>query len=283
MITGQARLSNFLGARAGARAELWEITLRDGEVLRLASWDHDLVVDGQTWQAAGALDASSGADASALTGGDRDALGVLTADVIRPQDIIGGRWDGAIVRHCSVDPRLPLARLRRTTLDFAAAEYGDQAGEAVLLRLTQRAARTQQPVGRILTRTCQYQLGDSRCGVALGPITVTGTVTAVTDARSFSASALGTTSTYRHGRLVWLTGGNQKLQGIVKSGGLSGAILLHEPMPVAIQIGDTFSVHPGCDGTFATCRTKFSNGDRHGGFPHLRGDDALLRAPPRTQ
>jgi uncharacterized phage protein (TIGR02218 family) len=50
-------------------------------------------------------------------------------------------------------------------------------------------------------------------------------------------------------------------------------------MPNAIMVGDTYSVYPGCDKRFATCRNVFANGANFGGFPYVPGVGNILKYP----
>ena len=52
---------------------------------------------------------------------------------------------------------------------------------------------------------------------------------------------------------------------------------LFEAMPETVQVGDTFTVTAGCDKSFGTCKTKFSNGDNFRGFPHIPGRDEIMK------
>ena len=45
-------------------------------------------------------------------------------------------------------------------------------------------------------------------------------------------------------------------------------VLLRYPFP-GLETGDTVTVYPGCDKKMATCRDKFSNQARFGGFPWI--------------
>lgn len=45
----------------------------------------------------------------------------------------------------------------------------------------------------------------------------------------------------------------------------------------AIAGGDTFIVRAGCDKRIATCGAKFANVASFRGFPHIPGQDAVLR------
>jgi uncharacterized phage protein (TIGR02218 family) len=49
----------------------------------------------------------------------------------------------------------------------------------------------------------------------------------------------------------------------------------------AIAVGDSFIIRAGCDKQFKTCKAKFSNSVNFRGFPHMPGDDTVLRYPNR--
>jgi uncharacterized phage protein (TIGR02218 family) len=50
-------------------------------------------------------------------------------------------------------------------------------------------------------------------------------------------------------------------------------------MPRTIAVGDAFSVTAGCDKRHATCRKKFGNVVNFRGFPHMPGNDFVIRMP----
>ncbi len=52
---------------------------------------------------------------------------------------------------------------------------------------------------------------------------------------------------------------------------------LYLAMPFDIKVGDVARVYPGCDLTFATCRDKFDIAINFRGYPHVPGQDDLLR------
>jgi uncharacterized phage protein (TIGR02218 family) len=60
----------------------------------------------------------------------------------------------------------------------------------------------------------------------------------------------------------------------------SAAVLdLWRTMPQAIAAGDTFTVTAGCDKLFSTCKAKFSNTVNFRGFPHIPGNDYVVKYP----
>ena len=48
-------------------------------------------------------------------------------------------------------------------------------------------------------------------------------------------------------------------------------------MPEPLPIADTFVVTAGCDKRFATCRDRFANAVNFRGFPHIPGNDFVMR------
>jgi uncharacterized phage protein (TIGR02218 family) len=56
--------------------------------------------------------------------------------------------------------------------------------------------------------------------------------------------------------------------------------LLEAPVrPIAV--GDGFSVVAGCDKRLETCRNRFGNVANFRGFPHIPGQDTVIRYPNR--
>jgi hypothetical protein len=49
------------------------------------------------------------------------------------------------------------------------------------------------------------------------------------------------------------------------------------------KAGDTFRVTAGCDRTHATCRAKFRNAVNFRGFPHMPGNDFIIRMPQQGE
>lgn len=93
------------------------------------------------------------------------------------------------------------------------------------------AQRLTQNIVRTYGSSCDAELGDARCGVDLVPLTKTGTVTSVVSNREFVATV----------------------------DSVSTEILLYLPMPADIEVGDTFTMRPGCDKSVVTCKTRFEN------------------------
>lgn len=88
---------------------------------------------------------------------------------------------------------------------------------------------------------------------------------------------IGATSGYfDNGVITFTSGNNNGLQMEVRSY-VPGQLTLFQPMPYLCQVGDTYSLHAGCDKTNNTCKTRFNNIVNFRGFPFLGGQDQLAQ------
>jgi len=99
---------------------------------------------------------------------------------------------------------------------------------------------------------------------------------------AFTASGIGTFAAgwFGFGLVEWSTGANAGRRVEVLSHDLVNgvAILTLLEAPVRpIMATDAFVVRAGCDKRIATCSAKFANVASFRGFPHIPGQDAVLR------
>lgn len=137
---------------------------------------------------------------------------------------------------------------------------------------------------------CRADLGDARCQVDLAPLTITGAVGTVTSARlGFNSSdAINSVDWFTGGLLTFTSGANDGNAMEVRSDNGAGSLTLFEPMPHDIQVGDTFTLYPGCDKTHQVlddstvvghCKNKFNNVLNFRGEPFIPGLNQLIRGP----
>lgn len=120
------------------------------------------------------------------------------------------------------------------------------------------------------------RLGDAQCKLDLTPITHTGTVTGVTNRKSFTTDlALSPYPDFRGAAFTFDTGANATFLREAKSGDFT----FWEPWPNDVQIGDTFTVVEACDRTPTRCKAlgNFVNFRGYGLF--IPGIDALAKGP----
>jgi uncharacterized phage protein (TIGR02218 family) len=145
-----------------------------------------------------------------------------------------------------------------------------------------------QTVGRTFQATCDAELGDARCGVDLEDPAFKG-AGAVLDLlrdRAFTASGLGAFAPgwFAFGTVEWTSGANAGRKTEVLSHDLIDGVailtLLEAPVrPIAE--GDAFIARAGCDKRIETCAEKFANVVNFRGFPHIPGQETVLRYASR--
>ena len=249
----------------------WRLTRRDGVVLGFTDHDRRLTFAGTDFLAASGFAASEREEEAGLSAATSEVAGGFSSEAIREADLAAGLYDGARVELFLVNWADPSQRMLLKVEDVGEVT---RAGGEFRAELRALSHRLSQPQGRVYARRCDAVVGDARCGIALVGFQATGTVTAVTDESRLSVSGLSgfAAGFFRHGRLAFTDGA---LAGTVAEiDGQDGAALsLWLPLSPLPAVGDRVTVTAGCDGSFATCRTKFSNSARFRGFPHMPGAD----------
>lgn len=274
-------------------ATCWKITRTDDVVLGFTDHDRNLEIDGVTYSAFGGYTASAVKTSGDLSVDNLELQGILDSLQITEADLDGGLFDYAEVLQFEVDytniegSPVPMTILRRGNLGEVTLQ--DIRYIAELRGLMQYL---QQKIVETYQFTCRADFGSQapvplirRCGFDLSTVTVTGTITSVTDRRTF-ADALREQDAdwFNQGALTFLTGDNAgrskeiKTYGNLDSGSpLGGEFQVVEPFPNEVQIGDTYSAYPGCDKTPKMCRDRYNWFINFKGEPYIMGQDEAAR------
>jgi uncharacterized phage protein (TIGR02218 family) len=280
-----AALQAHLDGGTTTLAWCWRIERTDGVVLGFTDHDRPLAFSGVSFEPESGFSASEIRMGTDLAVDAQEAEGVLTSDTITETDILDGRWDNAHVEVWRVNwsavsqrvlmRRGAIGQVRRGRLAFVA-------------EVRSLAHVLNQTVGRTFQHACDAELGDTRCGVDVeDPVYKgSGSVTALAGDRGFTASGLAgfAAGWFALGRLTWTSGANAGRVAEVASHTLSGGerqIALLETPVRPIAVGDDFVVRAGCDKRLETCRDRFANVVNFRGFPHIPGQDAVIRYPNR--
>jgi uncharacterized phage protein (TIGR02218 family) len=104
-------------------------------------------------------------------------------------------------------------------------------------------------------------MGYAQCKKALGPLTVTGAITHVTDGRRFRDSSRSEAADwFGAGTIAFTSGQNAGLKPLeIKSYAADGTITVFEAFPYLPEVGDTFVLIPGCRRRLQDCRDKWQN------------------------
>lgn len=248
---------------------------RDGLALGFTSHDRDITISGQLYDSEAGLNVSNLVNTEGFA---VDNLELSTLDdgvIFDAAEIFNGVWTNAkffIIRYNWVTGN-KVENLMAGTIGEASVRRS-----TISIELRGLQQYLQQPIGSVSTKTCRARLGDSRCGVDLGPFTQTGTVTSVTSNYLFAATGRTEAADYfGEGLLEWLTGDNAGMRTKIRTHATGGVFTQALPTFRPIQAGDTFEVIAGCRKRLEDCRDKFSNILRMVAEPHRPPIDQLTK------
>lgn len=278
MIPLSSQLQAHLAGEVTSLAMCWKVTRQNGTTLGFTSFTQDLTIDSVVYKAASGFTPTAIQTSSGLAVDQLDVEAILDDASISEADLQAGKFDYATIEVFLVNHQ----DLSQGKLVLRAGTLGEVTVKKGLFTAEIRGLNEafSRQIGELYSPTCRVKkLGDARCKVDLAAYTYTLTVSAVTDRRVFShASSIQADGYFNQGIIEWLTGANTGLSLEVKTYA-SGQFELIQPMPYAIQTGNTFKAIRGCDRTFATCRDVFSNVINFRGEPHLPGIDQILKLP----
>lgn len=135
--------------------------------------------------------------------------------------------------------------------------------EIEVLKSTQIPRRVYQP-------SCPWALFDAACGLDESAHRVSATVASGSTVSVIRTSRTEANDYFNLGYVTFLTGALAGVRRAVSDyAQTNGAITMAMPLPAVPAVGDTLTVTPGCDKTWATCDTRYSNSLHYGGFPFL--------------
>jgi uncharacterized phage protein (TIGR02218 family) len=245
--------------------------------------DHDrgLTIEGVACEADAGFSASEIESSLGLSVDNLEASGALSSPRISEARIRAGDFDDAEISLWRVNWQDVRQRVLLKKGTLGEVTRGPLGFTAELRGLSHRL---NQPKGRIFQFGCDAELGDARCGVDLSSAAyrAEAVVSGAADRRILTLTGIGDFEAgfFARGRLTFIDGANAGRVGQVKLH-RDGVIELWQPMPGAIMAGERAVVTAGCDKQFVTCRAKFQNAANFRGFPHMPGDDFVIRAAGR--
>jgi uncharacterized phage protein (TIGR02218 family) len=280
-----AALQAHLDEGTTTLAWCWRIARSDGVTFGFKEHDRPLVFEGTTFEPESGFTASELRSSGDLSVDAQDAEGVLRSDRITETDILDGRWDNAEVEVWRVNWQAPSQRVLMRRGAIGQIRRGRLAFVAEVRSLAHVLGQT---VGRTFQASCDAALGDARCGVDLEDPAYRGhgTTTGLVGDRGFTAAGLDgfVSAWFALGTVEWTSGANVGRRMEVADHSVSGAtvtIMMLEAPVRPMTVGDTFIIRAGCDKRIETCRAKFSNVPNFRGFPHIPGQDAVIRYATR--
>jgi uncharacterized phage protein (TIGR02218 family) len=236
-------------------------------------------IDGVLYKAASGYDMSDIVQTSDLAVDNEELDAVLNDEDITFEDVIAGRWDGALIQRFIVNYVNPAqGDMKLSGVRLGNFRLMDQHAIAEAVGIKQKLRQT---IGELYQIECRADLGDARCKVNLASFTVAGTVTSVgaNNQEFFDSSRTEIDDRFGGGNVTWTLGNNNgkkmEVQSYFQTG---GRFVLSLPMFYSIQVGDTYSVYAGCrKRLIEDCKTKFNNIANHRGEAYLPGMSILIK------
>ena len=263
-------------------ADLFRITLSNGQILRHTNADMPVVWDGQTYEAhkliikRGATRVAVGLDV------DSNTLEIAAEPDYRLEGLqwseaaLGGALDGArvvIERIFFSDWATPVG-----AVVIFSGRVSDVSGSRSAVKVDVKSdidlLNLSSP-RNIYHDGCMRTLYVGVCKVNREKFTVNGRVTAnSTTGTELSCNLTQADGWFNQGVIKFISGRNAGLSRTVKEhkgGRLSFALRL----PFPPQSGDVFKIYPGCDKRQETCGKKFDNIVHFRGFPYIPAADTI--------
>jgi uncharacterized phage protein (TIGR02218 family) len=286
MKTLDSTIANSLTKPTLTLAWCWLITRIDGLMLGFTSLDVSITIDNVTYRPFTGFDAGAAQVSEGVEKLDSQTLtGILDVSGISKADLQSGIYEKAEVRRFLVDysnlpsslslnpPKhleLPRGYLAETTRNNLGYE----------LKVKDDLSLLDNQIGQTTSMTCRANLGDNKCRKNLTAFTHNLTVTAVTDNRIFSISGGKADQYFDKGRIKFTSGVNN---GIHRDVGFyaQNKIVLYQPLPFTIAVGDALTAVAGCLKTELACITKFQNFANFVGEPDVPTTDLAVNTPSK--
>jgi len=275
-----AELAAHLAGGITSLCRCWRLVRRDGTVMGFTDHDRDISFGGTLFRANTGLEAAEATQELGFAVSGGEVAGALVSEGIAEKDIDAGLYDDAGVEIWLVNWQEPQQRLLMDLFNIGEIRRADG---AFIVELRGMAHRLDEERGRLYRAACSADLGDAACGLT---ITATeGVITHTDGALSLTAEAFAAhpDNWFTGGALSFIDGENAGFKVEIRAHRAGGALELWQRAPQAIAVGDRVAAAPGCDKSFRTCREKFANSVNFRGFPHMPGNDFILRVPKQGE
>ncbi len=267
--------------------DLYTFTLVDGTVLRYTSADIDVTTGGHTFLHTGPVIKRS--RTRVALGISVDSLDLdISADVDTLlsglpwlQAISNGALDGAVVdleRAFAATPEDAMAGNIAGTISLFPGSVSDTTTDSLTARAIVRSflELLNTPLPRNLCQpSCGNSVYDTGCGVSRAAFAVYGAVAAGSTRQLINCGLGNPTGYFDIGELTMTSGQNLGVIRTVRSY-TPGVVTLAYPLPKPVEVGDTFTIWPGCDNREVTCDTRFGNKPRFRGMPYVPVPETAL-------
>ncbi len=281
--------------------KLWKFDLQDGTTHYFTNHNTTINHDGNTYSPVASLLLAATQRQTGITPTNTNAIGII--DVLSFSNFFSGLIRGTKITEFLLNWQYPWAGFITSNVftlqeySFDAAKWRSDFASAV--------KRITYPKGHVYGRTCRHVLGDNKCKVALDfleqtQIQVLPPIIGKTQFRAFVSitpdefdNDRSLSGYFNFGNLLFTSGPNNGISREIRSSIVNNpndlaiqSFTLQVPTPFNLVAGSRFTIWPGCDKLWSTCKDKFENptdGDipcgntkNFGGFPTIPGKDGIF-------
>lgn len=253
-------------------AKCLRIVCSNGLTVRLTRYPYDLTMSNATvYKTGSGFDFTGYVSDTSMSPSAIDLQGILGAAGITVDTIASGVFDGARCYLFACNFLSPIEDYEPIVCSFLGKTMLED--DRYKIEEMSLIDALNQSTGRAYTAACQKVFGGQAfagCKVALAPLTVTGTLTAVTDAKTMTDTSRTELADYFGlGTIKFTSGQNAGLKAQEIKSFASGVISTYEAFYYLPAIGDSYMMIPGCRKSLADCRDKWANVINFGGFPNM--------------
>ena len=252
-----------------------KIKRTDNVTIGLTELDRDIQIGGVTYVSATGYNPSTYSSNSSMSVNYADLEGLLGMTGVTREQIRAGLYDFSEITLFLYDYEQDVIVKTLATGNWGESQLMDGRYKAEFRSLSQRM---QQSVGKLYTAHCSAEFGDTKCKYNFAPLIQTGSLTTVSSRLRIHDTARTEADNYwRGGVITFISGDNIYRSFEVSASYSSGEIVLFLPLSFPAQVSDQYTIRPGCDKMFETCRDKYNNVTNFRGFPHVPGTMEILR------
>lgn len=289
MKTATTELRDLIESGEFVQVDLYTITLASGEVLRTTSADVLIYWDGEDYPSdrpaivRDKLSVSLGFEVDSLslsmypknsTPDSEDAADTVSG-LPFGQALRAGVFDGATLLLEKAYAPIPEAdgELEITGVlhgfEGSMSDIDGGRGEfSVDVKSALELLNTDLP-RNLFQSTCLHTLYNSGCTLDRDDFIVSGEVTGSATDTGFDSDLSEAAGYFEQGVLVFTSGVHNGFRRTVKTHATGGVLGFALPLPEPPDVGDTFTIYPGCNRTMATCGAKFNNLSHFKGYPFV--------------
>ncbi len=258
-------------------ADLYNITLPSGTVLRYTSADIDITHGAVVYNSRGPL--IKRGPTRVVIGLEVDTLALTVAaddtHLLHGEPFVCGATKGSLDGASVMLQRAFLTDWTAPPVGVVVLFFGrvsDVSGSRTEVKVTVKSDLELLNVKlprNLYQASCLHTVYDAGCAVNKSALSVMGSVTGTNGTGSWLQSNRSESAGwFDQGVISFQTGSNAGVQRTVKAYA-NGQFWFALPLPKLPQVGDNFTVFPGCDKTQGTCAAKFSNLPRFKAYPFI--------------